>query len=263
MSSRCHGDGEEVNESTEAQTTLDARRQIRRDRTRRSTRVGTRVALVAVLVAALAATIESVATEPRAAATVVGTGIEPSTVRYRASHRFERWSGTLTPHRIDVTLDPSDLTTLTGTIVVRPAEFDSGNPLRDANARRVTFSSGTFETAVFTVAATSARDPSLPPGEVRDVEVAGTLLLHGVEQPIVLPLRLDRGGSVVGERPDLVSVTGSVTLSLERFGMRAPVLLGVTVDDTVEVDVNVTVSLTPGGSPARDGPSADPSVAAP
>lgn len=102
------------------------------------------------------------------------------------------------------------------------ASFESGNPVVDA-ALRAALEADRFPTIDLDASA---------PGASRDATVifTGALRLHGVEQKVVVPVRVVREGT-------LAFANLTFSLDLTRYGVALPTLGGVRVGDRVEVQV--------------------------
>ncbi len=154
-----------------------------------------------------------------------------STVTYRASDPNDTWQGV-------TTLKSLELMPIEGGLEVsasiEPGSFDSGNFIRDGNARFSLFDANRFPTA--TLSGTLPLAPEmLYPGAVsrtQETVLSGKLLLHGVEQPLTAPVTVTREGSQL-------SAETSFPVALSAFGMKGPSLFGVVVNDEVRVSVSL------------------------
>lgn len=159
-----------------------------------------------------------------------------STVTYEASDPRDTWQGI-------TTLSSLELTPVAGGLevgaTIEPGSFDSGNFIRDSNARIGLFDTGEFPTA--TLSGTLPLAPEmLQPGAVSSTQktvLSGELLLHGVTQALTVPVAVTREGT------ELSAETG-FPVALSAFGMKAPSLFGVTVNDQVEVSISLEGDVT-------------------
>lgn len=165
-----------------------------------------------------------------------GFTLGTSEVTYSASDPNESWQGVTTLESLTLTPTESGLE-LSAT--VEPGSFNSGNFIRDGNARFSMFNANEFPTA--TLSGVLALEPEmLLPSDVsrtQETTLEGTLLLHGVERPLTAPVTVIREGSELSARTSF-----SVTLS--SFGMKPPSLFGVVVNDEVLLSVSVTGEVT-------------------
>jgi polyisoprenoid-binding protein YceI len=191
-----------------------------------------RLLLAAALVAALAALAPDARAERR-----IGRALEGSTVTYGARTAFERWEGVAPAEIAQLRFDDGDVRRLTLEVRVPTDAFDSGNPFRDANARRVTFESDRYPAATFVATGVTGGPPwDLPPGAARELTLRGRLALHGVEREVEVP--------IVATREDAtLRVEGAFDVSLAAFEMRAPGLFGIRVEDRVTVRLDLAVAL--------------------
>lgn len=159
-----------------------------------------------------------------------------STVTYEASDPRDTWQGI-------TTLSSLELTPVAGGLevgaTIEPGSFDSGNFIRDSNARIGLFDAGEFPTATLSGILPLAPE-MLQPGAVSSTQetvLSGELLLHGVTQALTIPVTVTREGN------ELSAETG-FPVALSAFGMKGPSLFGVTVNDQVEVGISVVGDVT-------------------
>ncbi len=158
-------------------------------------------------------------------------------IAYQARTPTESWRGEAPAVLTRLRFDDDDLRQLTLEVRVETAAFDSGNWFRDQNARRVVFESGRYPEAVFRARALRLDGPTdLPPGARLEATIDGELELHGETREVAVPIVVRRSD---GE----LRVDGSFDLSLDAFGMRAPSLFGVRVEDRVSVALDLRVLL--------------------
>jgi polyisoprenoid-binding protein YceI len=161
-------------------------------------------------------------------------------VSYHARDQAASWSGVAPIGDHEAHFDPDNLASLRLEVQLAPASFNSGNGLRDAQARRTVFDVNRFPEARLEAAAASGT-PSQPlvAGVATEVTLEGDLTLHGVTRryPIVLQLLL----SVDAAGTPTIEAEGAFVVSLEAHGMRRPWLLGLLTEDEVRVEVRVLV----------------------
>ncbi len=158
-----------------------------------------------------------------------------STVTYTASDSRDTWQGVTTLISLELTPVADGLRV---SATLEPGSFNSGNFVRDSNARIGLFDASEFPTATLTGTLPLAPE-MLQPGTVsstasriQETELGGELLLHGVTQALTVPVTVIREGS------ELSAETG-FPVALSAFGMKGPSLFGVTVDDQVEVAITL------------------------
>lgn len=190
--------------------------------------------LLAALVLATAMVVPALAQDsgPPRTWTVQGEAV------YEARDSLTDWSGRAPLEIPELRFDPDDPSDLELTALVRPDAFDSGNPLRDLNARRTVFEVDDHPEA----RARATADPDAgPPRQVPGgwaVPIAVDLTLHGVTIRYAAEARLERDGA------DWTG-TADLTLSLEAHGMRRPRLLGILTEDRVRLEVRVRARPAP------------------
>lgn len=173
-----------------------------------------------------------------------GTLLDGSRVSYDGSAGWETWQG-VAPARLELlAFEDTDLTTLDLEIVVDPSDFDSGNFIRDANARRTVFETSQYPVIRYVVedvapatrsdGADAALD--LPDGAERSLTLSGTLSLHGVDTTVEVPITVRRDG-------ERLAVTGGFTVRLSDYAMNAPSIFGRSVDDEITIRFDLAVAL--------------------
>lgn len=143
-------------------------------------------------------------------------------VTYSASYPWGRWQGSNTSLAGVVTWD-SGSGQMGGKVCVDLTRFDSGNPLRDADGR------GVFEVNKFPQ---SCLTPSRLNLQGESAVLVGTLDLHGVRREIRATGTLTKEGGVYVFR-------GGFATKFSDWNLNRPTLIFVTVDDPVEVAVEV------------------------
>ena len=163
-----------------------------------------------------------------------------STVTYQAMDSRDSWTGQAPVESLNLIFDDANLRNSALEISVNPGKFDSGNFIRDANARRAVFETGTYPEISF-VATGLRTNPitlpaTLPVGTTRTIVLAGTLTMHGVSRPLELPVSVERtGGSL--------RATGSFEVRLSDYEMTRPDLFGIKVNDEVTISFDVVGAL--------------------
>lgn len=160
--------------------------------------------------------------------------LETSTVTYSARDAQRSWQGTAPLQ--SVTVSPIE-DGLEVTAVLGPGAFNSGNFVRDGNARFTVFEVGEYPTA--TLSGTLPLGPELlAQPRPQTAPFTGELTLHGVTQEVTFPVAVTRDG-------DQVSAEGDFAVQLSAYEMTRPSLFGIVVDDRVDLSVVLTGVLTP------------------
>lgn len=160
------------------------------------------------------------------------------TVRYQASDARDTWQGTASVAELDWQMNLEHLPDVTLRVRVNPADFNSGNFIRDANARRSVFETGRYPEIVLTGERFVAQSTRLQDGQSLSGTLTSTLNMHGVTQTLRIPVELTRNG-------DRIAVESEFSVLLSDFEMTRPSFLGVTVDDEVQLTVTVVGVLAP------------------
>jgi polyisoprenoid-binding protein YceI len=160
--------------------------------------------------------------------------VEPgASVTYFASAgEGDKWSGKAPIEKIDLEFDPGKPLETSFTAVVRPDKFDSGNGIRDANARGNVFHSGDFPEITLTSTEVSGEAKRLPVGEVRNFKVKAKLNLHGVTREIDLNVKTVWNGAKL-------SASSSFKINLSDYKLGRPQLFFITVDEAVRLEINL------------------------
>jgi polyisoprenoid-binding protein YceI len=188
------------------------------------------------------------APEPLALETPSGTSSAPSSPAAGTTNDTGEWtvaSGSQAGYRIDEVLNGADVTVVgrtervSGTATVSGTQLtaarvevdvagiatDSGN--RDNYFRGTVMKSETFPTAAFTLAA-PVTIPALGTAPA-SVDAKGTLDMAGQKREVTAKLQLVRDGG-------RVSVSGTIDLALADFGITAPDLGFVKVENTGSIE---------------------------
>ena len=131
-----------------------------------------------------------------------------------------------------LTVDGTTLTAATIDVDVASIETDSGN--RDQYFRNVALETEQYPTATFVL--TQPVEAAVPAdGEVETVQATGDLTMHGVTQQVTVELQAALSG-------DGVQVSGSVPVTFSDFGVDAPSLGFVEVEDAGTVEFLVAAT---------------------
>ncbi|WP_317230528.1 YceI family protein [Clavibacter sp. MX14-G9D] len=166
----------------------------------------------------------------------IGTG---STAGYRVDEVLNGTDVTVVGTTEDVTgtitVDGSTLSAATVTVDV--ASIATDQPPRDSYFRDEAMQVSQFPDATFTL--TQPIDAAVPAsGEVATVDATGELTMHGVTQTVTVPLQAALSG-------DGVQVSGSIPVTFSDYGVEAPDLGFVSVED--QGTVEFLVKATPAG----------------
>jgi polyisoprenoid-binding protein YceI len=160
--------------------------------------------------------------------------VEPgASVTYFASAgEGDKWSGKAPIDKIDLEFDPAKPLDTKFKAVVRPDKFDSGNGIRDANARGNVFQTGDFPEITLTSLEVTGDAKRLPVGEARNYKVRAKLNLHGVSREIDLNVKAVWSGAKL-------TATSSFKINLSDYKLGRPQLFFITVDEAIRLEINL------------------------
>jgi polyisoprenoid-binding protein YceI len=159
-------------------------------------------------------------------------------VVYQARDQAASWRGVAPLGEHQALFDPDDLSSLRLTVRLATASFNSGNALRDAQARRTVFDVNRFpEAHLEGVVARGTAAGRLVAGIVTEVVLEGDLTLHGVTLRYPIALRLLLEIDALGN--PTIEAEGTFVVSLEAHQMRRPRLFGLLTEDEVQIEVRV------------------------
>jgi len=131
-------------------------------------------------------------------------------------------------------LSADGLTLTAATVTVDVASITTPEPPRDAYFRDSALETDRFPTAEFTLTEpVTAERPE--PGEIQSFSAVGELTLHGVTRSVTVDVQ----AALVG---DGGQVTGSIPIVFSDFGVQAPSLGFVTVEDHGFVEFSLTLT---------------------
>ena len=137
---------------------------------------------------------------------------------------------------VALSLDPDDLRDSSLKVTLKPAEFDSGNFIRDTNARRTVFETNEYPEITFSAERIAADGNSLAEGESKEVTVRGNLEMHGVTNEVRIPVTVSRS-------EDTLTATGEFSVLLSDYEMERPSFFGNTVNDEVTLEFDISLTL--------------------
>jgi polyisoprenoid-binding protein YceI len=138
-------------------------------------------------------------------------------------------SGTfyLTPDGL--ALDQSQPSTFT----VNLKTLTSDKEMRDRRVQSLGLETNTYPTATFTIASVTGYDATRPAGEEQDLQLTGTMDLHGVQKELTWEVKARREG-------DVISALATVEFKFADFNIPVLNIAGfVSVQDTVTLQVQV------------------------
>jgi polyisoprenoid-binding protein YceI len=145
-------------------------------------------------------------------------------VEYQVSHGGSSWRGRAPVDYIVSAVEGR----LELNVIVKSNDFDSGNLMRDGLASAVVFESKTYPDIVFTASANA----SVLDNDVRQVQLTGTLAMHGVSKEVTALVNLER------YKTHLL-VTGTLEVKLSDYHMTRPSVAGFPINDAVVVKFSI------------------------
>ena len=164
--------------------------------------------------------------------------LEPaSSVTYFASAGpNDRWSANAPMTATAFSFDPAKPLETRFTLQISPDDFDSGNGIRDANARGNVFETYLHPTVTLTALEVTGEAKPLRAGEGRDLTVRARLELHGTARELRIPVRVAWTGTAL-------QATSAFAVSLDEFKVPRPKFLVLNVDDTVRLSVKLEATV--------------------
>jgi polyisoprenoid-binding protein YceI len=156
-------------------------------------------------------------------------------VLYHAQDQRERFTGRAPIARLELTRDPQQLARLQLVVAIETGRFDSGNLIRDANARRLLFDSRNHPEATFNSSVERVL-LQLADSETITADLRGELTVRKLTRPLAVPVTLTREG-------DTLTAEGGFSLRLSDYGLPRPTFLWLQVEDEVEVGFRVVMRL--------------------
>jgi polyisoprenoid-binding protein YceI len=147
----------------------------------------------------------------------------------------DKWSGKAPIESVTLEFDPGKPLETKFKAVVRPDKFDSGNGIRDANARGNVFQSGDFPEITLASLEVAGEAKRMPVGEARNFKVRAKLTLHGVTREVDLNVKATWNGAKL-------SATTGFQINLSDYKLGRPQLFFISVDEAVRLEVNLQAS---------------------
>ncbi len=158
-----------------------------------------------------------------------------SYVQYQATDPRETVTGQSSIKTLEFRFDPQNLRRSSLLITLDASKFDSGNIIRDTNARRTVFDSELYPEIVFSLTTLNSEVNEVLEGQAQAIELVGDLAMHGVSKEITVNAQILLEGNVL-------TTTGAFTVLLSDFEMSRPSFLVWTIEDEVELSFQVKAS---------------------
>jgi len=166
--------------------------------------------------------------------------LEPgSSVTYAASAgEGDRWSGRAPLEKLSLQLDPAKPLEAKFTVTLRPERFDTGNGIRDANARNEVFRTGAFPEITFRSSRVEGDASPLLEGQARRFKLVGKLTVTNLAREVALNAQVTR-------RNDKLEVQAGFGFTLSSFKLTRPQFLWIVVDDALTLNMKFTAAPQP------------------
>ena len=165
--------------------------------------------------------------------------LEPtSVVTYFASAGNDKWSGKAPIEVLEWRFDLKRPLETQFRATVRPAKFDSGNGIRDDNARNNVFKVARFPTVTIQSTGIAGDKRTLVSGETRKFRAQAKLELGGITKDLEIPLEVYFDG--VTRR---LTASGSFEISLGFHKLERPEFIWLKTDDAVRLEVKLEMTL--------------------
>jgi len=162
-----------------------------------------------------------------------------SSVTYAASAgEGDRWSGRAPLEKLDLKLDPAKPLEAKFTVTLRPERFDTGNGIRDANARNEVFRTGAFPEITFRSSRVEGDASPLLEGQARRFKLVGKLTVTNLAREVALNAQVTR-------RNDKLEVQAGFGFTLSSFKLTRPQFLWIVVDDALTLNMKFTAAPQP------------------
>jgi len=172
-----------------------------------------------------------------------------SRIQFVSDAPLERTTGTSSTVNGSISIDPTNLATVSGRITVPVTSLHTGSDLRDEHLHSSTWlDAPAHPDAVLTITSATGAS-SLTPGQVVRLQLHGTFSIHGVTHDVTIPTQVRylpasdelRGQGITG---DLIRAQAAFTIMLPDYSVSVGPLVRLKVSDTITV--NVTIRLTSG-----------------
>lgn len=163
----------------------------------------------------------------------IGSG---SRIAFTSNAPLETINGTSSSVRGSVSVNPANLSSVSGRIEVPVRSLRTGLDLRDEHLHGDGWlDAGRYPNAVFEIDSVQGASALTPNVEAR-VTVVGRFTLHGQTHPVRAETRVKL---VTGDGPDHLRVRSRFTINLPQYGVSVPALVRAKVSDTISVNITL------------------------
>lgn len=161
-----------------------------------------------------------------------------SIVTYFASAGNDKWSGNAPIESLEWRFDLKRPLETQFTASVRLAQFDSGNGIRDDNARNNVFKVARFPIVTIQSSGIAGDKRTLVSGETRKFRAQVKLELGGISKDLEIPLEVYFDGTT-----RRLTARGSFEISLGFHKLERPEFIWLKTDDAVRLEVKLEMRL--------------------
>lgn len=161
-----------------------------------------------------------------------------SSVTYFASAGQDKWSGKAPIETLNWEFDLKRPLETEFSVTVRPTKFNSGNGIRDDNARNNVFKVSRFPVITLKSSSISGEKRTLISGENRNFKAKVKLELGGITKDLEIPLEIYYDGNT-----KRLSAESTFVISLDTHKLERPEFLWLKTDDTVRLEVKLETTL--------------------
>jgi len=171
-------------------------------------------------------------------------------VEFQSKAPLETFEGKTSQLTGSITLDPADISSMSGQLVVDLASFDTGLGLRNTHMREQVLHTNEYPRAQLVISSVRHEGPAaLHDGQPLRVKLGADLTLHGQTRPVVVDVvaTLRQASAETAKRGpgDLLEVQARFAVKLSEFGMERPKMLVMKVADEIKLSVKATATSAP------------------
>jgi len=156
----------------------------------------------------------------------------PNMVTFEVEDNVDPFDGKTSKVTGTIVADPAAVTSSTVEVSVDLASLDTGVDLRNRHMREKYLHTARFPNATFK-SVSVAGAPTIAANQPADLNVAGDFTLHGITKRMTIPVR------VVLLSDGRIHATSRFAVKMPDFGINVPSNLFVTVDNAVQVRLDV------------------------
>ena len=161
-----------------------------------------------------------------------------STVTYFASAGADKWSGKAPLESLEWEFNLKRPLETNFRATIRPSKFNSGNGIRDDNARNNVFKVTRFPIITLKSNSISGEKRTLVSGETRNFKAKVKLELGGISKDLEIPLEIYYDGNT-----KRLTAESTFNISLDAHKLERPEFIWLKTDDAVQIEVKLETTL--------------------